>query len=336
MIVFASLVDRTSSWQNTDVVLDENNTITIHDILNETKEELDFRDRVTDMSLAYGALVVTTNNQCFVYQSTNWNTPHVEDLKEPPTLIVQCAHHFALVDANGIQVISYEGRVLSTIKFSGLSTEFLNHATLSICRDAVALVDPTSPKTIRVFDVYTGRPLGQPIVHKLDIVRISLNQQGSGADRQVAILDKNKDLYLTKAMNADRTEKLGSMIDTFMWNDATDMLIALIDEKLTVFIYPSVVFVDKDLLPKTLQSKTCADAGKYATIVAFYGAHCKIRKADGADLAMVTMPYPQLLYQHFEKTQWEQAVRLCRYVKLPELWASLAAMAIQSRALDTV
>merc|ERR1712139_244060 len=32
----------------------------------------------------------------------------------------------------------------------------------------------------------------------------------------------------------------------------------------------------------------------------------------------------------------EQAVRLCRYVKTPELWASLAAMAIQSRALDTV
>merc|ERR1719443_1990429 len=48
------------------------------------------------------------------------------------------------------------------------------------------------------------------------------------------------------------------------------------------------------------------------------------------------MPYPQMLYNAFEKGQWEQAVRLCRYVKAPELWASLAAMAIQSRALDTV
>jgi intraflagellar transport protein 80 len=335
-VVFASLVDRTSSWQNTDVTLDENNTIVVHDIMNETKEELDFRDRVTDMSLAYGALIVTTNNQCFVYQSSNWNTPHVEDLKEPPTLIVQCQHHFALVDANGIQVISYEGRVLSTIKFSGLRTEYLNHGTLSICRDAVALVDPSSAKTVRVFDVYTGRPLGNPITHKLDIVRISLNQQGSGADRQIAILDKNKDLYLTKAMQGDRTEKLGSMVDTFMWNDTTDMLIALIDEKLVVYIFPSVVFVDKDLLSKTLHTKPCNDAGKYANITAFYGSHCIIRKADGADLAMVTMPYPQLLYTHYEKGQWEQAVRLCRYVKMPELWASLAAMAIQSRALDTV
>mmetsp|Transcript_95426 Transcript_95426/g.172190 ORF Transcript_95426/g.172190 Transcript_95426/m.172190 type:complete len:762 (+) Transcript_95426:124-2409(+) len=335
-VVFVSLVDRTFSWQNMDVTLDENNTITVHDILNETKEELDFRDRVTDMSLAYGALVVTTNNQCFVYQSTNWNTPHVEDLKEPPTLIVQCPHHFALVDANGIQIISYEGRPLSTIKFSGLRSEFLNHQTLSICRDAVALVDPSAPKQIRVFDVYTGRAMGQPIQHKLDIVRISVNQQGSGADRKIAILDKNKDLYLTKALQADKTEKLGAMVDTFMWNDSTDMLVALIDEKLVMYIYPSVCFVDKDLLPKTLQTKTCADAGKYAQIQAFYGSNCVIRKADGSDLAVVTTPYPGLLYEHFEKGHWEQAVRLCRYVKSPELWASLAAMAIHSRALDTV
>merc|ERR1711920_6865 len=40
--------------------------------------------------------------------------------------------------------------------------------------------------------------------------------------------------------------------------------------------------------------------------------------------------------QHYEKGQWEQAVRLCRYVKSPKLWASLAAMAIQSRSLETV
>merc|ERR1719284_1172366 len=235
-VVFVSLVDRTFSWQNTDVTLDENNTITVHDVLNETKEELDFRDRVTDMSLAYGALVVTTNNQCFVYQQSNWNTPHVEDLKEPPTLILQCPHHFALVDANGIQVISYEGRPLSTIKFGGLRSEFLNHSTLSICRDAVCLVDPSAPKTIRVFDVYTGRAMGQPIIHKLDVVSISLNQQGSGADRTIAVLDKNKDLYLAKAMNVDRIEKLGAMVDTFMWNDSTDMLIALIDEKLGAMV----------------------------------------------------------------------------------------------------
>jgi intraflagellar transport protein 80 len=334
-VVFASLVDRTISWQNIDVTLDEQNTVVIHDILSETKEELDFRDRVIDMSLGYGALVLTTNSQCMVYQSSNWNTPHVEDLKEPSTLIVQCPHHFALVDGTGIHVFSYEGRLLSTVKFAGLRTEFLNTQTLSVCRDAICLVEPTQPRQVRVFDAHTARAIGTPIQHKLDIVRISLNQNGTGADRKIAILDKNKDLYLTKALHAERLEKLGAMVDSFIWNDSTDMLIALVDQKLVTFIYPSVVFIDKDLLPMTLQTKQCSDAGKYAQIAAFYGSHCIIRKADGSDLAMTTTAYGQPLYRLFEKGQWEQAIRLCRYVKLPELWASLAAMAIHARNLGT-
>lgn len=336
MVVFGGLVDRTFSWHNTDITLDEKKTIIVHDIVNDTKEDLDFRDRVTDMSLAFGALVVTTNTQCFVYQQSNWAQAHVEDLKEPPILIVQCPHHFALVDAVGIQISNYEGRKLSNIKSSGLRYELLNHSTLSLCKDAVVLVDPANPKQIRVFDVYTGKPMGGPVAHKQEITRLALNQQGSGADRQIAILDKGKDLYLCKAVKPGMAEKLGAMVDTFMWNDTTDQLIALIDDRLVIYIYPSVVFVDKDLLDKTLQKKACNDAGKHAQITAFYGSTCIIRKADGADLVMVTTPYPQLLYSHFEKGQWEQAVRLCRYVKTPELWASLAAMAMQSRTLETV
>lgn len=336
-VLIAGLVDRTQTWQNIDVTLDENNTIIVHDTLDdENKEELDFRDRVTNMSLGYGALVVTTSSQCYVYQETNWSTPHIEDLKEPPTLIVQSPNHFALVDANGILIITYEGRRLASVKFAGLRSEVLNDHTLTICRDAMCLVDPAHPRQIRVFDVYTGRPLGQNITHKVDLVRISLNQHGMGSDRKIAILDKNKDLYLVKAMQADRTEKLGAMVDSFMWNTSTDMLVALIDDKLVVFIYPTVVFVDKDMLPKTLQTKTCDLVGKFAQITAFHGAHCIVRKSDGSDLAMFTTPHPLILHQHYERGQWEQAVRLCRYVKTPELWASLAVMAIHSRALDTV
>ena len=62
--------------------------------------------------------------------------------------------------------------------------------------------------------------------------------------------------------------------------------------------------MDKDLLPKTLQSKICADAGKYAQIVSFYGAHCIIRKADGADLAMVTESKRNLQSSQRDPNQW--------------------------------
>lgn len=114
------------------------------------------------------------------------------------------------------------------------------------------------------------------------------------------------------------------------------MLVALADSKLVSFLYPGVVFVDKDLLPMTIQAKQCDDAGKYAQIVSFDGSHVSVRKADGAVLAMGVSPYPQLLYQQYEKGLWDQAIRLCRYVKIRELWACLAAMAIHTRELNTV
>jgi intraflagellar transport protein 80 len=251
-------------------------------------------------------------------------------------LIVQSPFHFALVDSTGIHIYSYEGRHFSTIKYSGLRMEFLNEHTISLSRDALALIDPASPRVIRVFDTNSGRPMGGvPAEHKLEVLAIALNQQGSGADRKIAFLDKNKDLYLCP-VHKQNFQKLGSMVDSFLWNDVTDMLVTLTDQKLCCFLYPAVAFVDKDLLPSTTQVKPCGDAGKYAQIVAFNSSHVAIRKADGALLAMAVSPYPALLYQQYDKGLWDQAIRLCRYVKVPELWACLAAMATHARELNTV
>lgn len=131
-------------------------------------------------------------------------------------------------------------------------------------------------------------------------------------------------------------QKLASMVEDFMWNDQTDMIIALVDQKLECFLYPNVVFVDNTLLPLTCTSKPCHDAGMYAQIVSFNGAHVTIRKADGSSLAMMVSPYPLLLYKHFDKGQWDLAIRLCRYIKMSECWACLACMAIHARELNTV
>lgn len=45
------------------------------------------------------------------------------------------------------------------------------------------------------------------------------------------------------------------MIMSLSWNDNTNMLAALADGKLTVWYYPSAVYVDRDLLPKTVFEK---------------------------------------------------------------------------------
>lgn len=150
-VSFASIVDRSISNHNLEASIDENNTITVRNVADDTVEELDHRDRVVDMALGpSGHLVVTTSSQCFVYTANSWSNPHVEDLKEPAHLIIMCPYHFCLVDTLGINLYSYEGRQVSTVKYPGLRVELLNHLTLSICRDTLALVDPSTPKIVRL------------------------------------------------------------------------------------------------------------------------------------------------------------------------------------------
>ena len=45
------------------------------------------------------------------------------------------------------------------------------------------------------------------------------------------------------------------MVTSLAWNDSTNMLAALSDSKLTVWFYPSAVYVDRDLLAITLMEK---------------------------------------------------------------------------------
>ena len=47
-------------------------------------------------------------------------------------------------------------------------------------------------------------------------------------------------------------------------------------------------------------------------------------------------PYPRVLYEHIDKADFEKAIRLCRFVKEHTLWATLAAMGIYQRELNTV
>jgi hypothetical protein len=52
----------------------------------------------------FGHLVVCTSSHCHVYSTSNFNTPHIFDLKEQPQLVLQCSRNFALLGAAGLQV----------------------------------------------------------------------------------------------------------------------------------------------------------------------------------------------------------------------------------------
>jgi len=71
-------------------------------------------------------------------------------------------------------------------------------------------------------------------------------------------------------------------------------------------------------------------------MTSFTGTLCSVRRLDGGLATLQVSPYPRVLYEHVEQGDFEKAIRLCRFVKENTLWATLAAMSIYQRELNTV
>ena len=335
-VVFGYLVDKKASWENVEIQLKEDNKIHVIDVIHEITEELEFKDRVINFSLGFGHLIATTTSQCFIYNVQNWQSPSRMDIREAAGLIVLGAKHFSLVDIiNGIQVYNYEGKLMSNPKFSGLRVEFLTSGLVSLSSELVAVVDTVNPKTIKFFELVSGKPSSHNVEHSQEVIEIALNQIEFAAERKLCLMDSNRDLFITST-HRNELVKLCSMVDSFRWNESTDMLAAISDGKLYVWYYPNVVYVDKDLLLLSRSSRDVAqEVGKLCVIDSFTGSLVTVRRVDGRILTLSLSPYPSLLYENSDKGQWAKAIKLCRFVKDRVLWACLAAMALYARELNT-
>mmetsp|Transcript_9747 Transcript_9747/g.36287 ORF Transcript_9747/g.36287 Transcript_9747/m.36287 type:complete len:855 (-) Transcript_9747:37-2601(-) len=344
-VYFAQLSDRKIEWNQFVVTLHDDLKLRIHDISQDVTEELDFRDIVISMSLAYGHLVVCTSSQCWIYDVNNLTSPHVFDLKETVTMIKMARKCFLLVDHfAGVQTFSYEGRLISNPKFTGLRTEFLNKDNLGLSNDYLAIVDKAQgqSKQIRIFDIQTGKQIMDPVIHNMEIMEVHLNQMGSSDNRMLAFVDRNRDLYITLLKSRNLPDlhefvnyKICTMVDSVSWNDSTDMLVACSDQKLTVWYYPLMFYVDKDLLPKVRATKEQMDLGKSGRIESFVENRVVVRKLNGARVTINVSPYPKSLYQLQQEEKWSSAIRLCRFVREYTLWACLAGMSIKAGHLQT-
>ena len=199
----------------------------------------------------------------------------------------------------------------------------------------LAIIDPTNPKIVRVFDIMSGKPSTQFIEHTTEICEMDLNQIDMSSERKMCFVDSNRDMFLT-LVHKPEAHKICNMVDSFMWNDGNDMIACLSDGKLITWFYPNAIYVDKDLMLKSTFTKEVADLGKLAQMQSFTGNISTVRRVDGALLTIMVSPYPKVLYEHVEKADFEKAIRLCRFVKEPTLWATLGAMAIYCRELNTV
>jgi len=220
---------------------------------------------VVEIGVGYDVLVVTTTTQCYIYSISNLNTPIIFDIRAPPHFVLLSRRHFLTLDQiSGIQVISYEGRVLSSPKFQGLRPEYLTKEMIAISPDTVAVVDSVDAKSINVLDALSGKPTAKLTHSTAEVVGLCLNQHSLGAqDRQLAFVDRNRDLFIcmvnvpnsgTQASTNFPKFKLLSHVESFLFNDETDVLVGLADGRLNVWYQPSVPFIDRDLLPLTTTS----------------------------------------------------------------------------------
>ncbi|XP_063162565.1 intraflagellar transport protein 80 homolog isoform X1 [Candoia aspera] len=324
-VIFAHVVEQRWVWKNFGITLTKRRTMEVRNVLNDAVDLLEFRDRVIKASLNFGHLVVSTSLQCYIFSVKNWNTPLIFDLKEGTvSLILQAERHFLLVDGGGIYLYSYEGRLISSPKFPGMRTDILNGQTVSLSNDTLAVRDKSDEKVIYLFEPLSGKPLGdgKPLSHKIEIVEIALDQKGLTNERKIAFIDKNRDLYITSVKRFGKEQKIikiGTMVHTLAWNDTCNILCGLQDTRFTVWYYPNAVYVDKDLLPKTLCEKDASEFSKNPQILSFVGNQVTIRRADGSLIHISISPYPAILHEYVNNLKWEDAIRLCRFVKIDKV-----------------
>ncbi|KAG8445234.1 hypothetical protein GDO86_010132 [Hymenochirus boettgeri] len=340
-VIFAHVVEQHWEWKNFEVTLTKRRAMQVRNVINDAVDLLDFRDRVIKATLNYGHLVVSTSLQCYLFSTKNWNTPLIFDLKEGTvSLILQSERHFLLVDGGSFFLYSYEGRLLSSPKVPGMRTDTLNERNVSLSNDTIAVKDKADEKSVYLFDALSGKPLGdgKPFLHKMEILQIALDQGGSVNERKMAFIDKNRDLYITpvrKYGKEQKSVKIGSMVHTLAWNDMSNILCGLQEYRILVWYYPSVVYVDKDLLSKTILEKEGSEFSKTPQIVSFVGNRVTVRRSDGSLVHTNISPYPAILHGYVSFSKWDDAVRLCRFVKEQPLWSCLAAMAIANKEMTT-
>ena len=109
---------------------------------------------------------------------------------------------------------NYEGKVISTPKYQGLRVEFLNKRHLSLSSDVLALIDPSNPKIVRIFDIISGKASNVSIEHSTEIIEMELNQIEMSSERKMCFIDSNRDMFLTM-VHKPEILKISNVVDTF-------------------------------------------------------------------------------------------------------------------------
>lgn len=87
-VLFAHVVERNVHYMNFTASLSERKVVTVKNVVDDSTEYLELPERVIQMTMKYNHLVVTTPTQCYIYNTSNWNTPAIFDLKDGSVILM--------------------------------------------------------------------------------------------------------------------------------------------------------------------------------------------------------------------------------------------------------
>lgn len=341
-ILMSHVIDKRVGWKGFEVVATSRKVLSVNDVTINTTDDLEFKDNVTKFDIRFGHLIAITSSQCFIYKTSNLNTPHVFDLKDTLVqLVLQSDKHFIIVDSLNVGIYSYEGRFLVNIKWPGMKIDGINKNIISLSSDTVAVRDSNDLKSVHFIDAS-----GKPIViykHRIEVIAVTLNFKGTSSDRLCCFVDKNSELFIIQVRSAVLTPvKLSTMIRSINWNEDCNIF-AVFEEfgKLVIWIYPNIAFIDRELLPSTVIEKDSTVFGshfKQLQICNFHGSNICVRRSDGSLISTSINSSFILLHELISNNKFNEGLKLCRYlsdsVDRSKLWSSFAGMSLFARKLD--
>ncbi|XP_059058155.1 intraflagellar transport protein 80 homolog isoform X1 [Achroia grisella] len=339
-VMFAHIIEREYTWKNFSCTQTGRKVIAIKDIITDQSDQLDYPDRVIQIALGFNHLVIATVKQCFIHKLSSWNTPVTFDLKEGTiSMILLSERCLCIVERAGISVYSYMGRLLASPRW-GARPDTLGRAALSLGPDALAAVDQTDRKLVHVFDLPTGLIVRSStdntvtkLSHKMTVSNIALSQSGPISERQLALLDYNRDLYVITVKDPKaKFNKLGSQILDIVWSAETELLVGLRASSVVAWCCPRAA-AQTDWLLLTTVSKEITDLGRNPSVVCIEDGVARICRGNGSTLHVSLAAFPEKLLKHVAANMWQAALQLCRTVEDETLWACLAVLAWQQHQL---
>ncbi|KAI4494196.1 hypothetical protein M0802_009065 [Mischocyttarus mexicanus] len=316
-VLTGHVIGKRLEWNNYEATLIKKEVLEIREVGNEVHEIIEISDRVVQLAFGFDHLIVITPVQCHIYSVTNWNTPAIFDLKSSSVSAVILANkHFLLVEWNFISLYNYQGRLLGVPKWKGMTQEPLYPPCISLCFDTLVIRDQKNEKLLHVLEISYNKPIveNQSHTHPQYITQLALNHIGSSSDRQLALIDITKDLYLIsiRASGYGRACKIAAMAQNMMWAIDANVLAAMLDATLSVWF----------------------EFGKQPTIISVYNGMVNIRRGDGALVSSQFYTFFTSLHQLILHKKWKESLSLCRIAQNEILWTCMAIMATDNKELN--